>query len=62
MAIKTVDAARFRSISEVEQIQEETNVLASLKHPNIIRLSEARERRRARARAAGAGVVGLAAA
>jgi hypothetical protein len=40
VAIKSVDATKFRSISEIEQIQEEMNVLSSLKHPNIIRLIE----------------------
>ena len=40
VAIKAVDASRFRSISEIEQIQEEMNVLSSLKHPHIIRLIE----------------------
>ncbi|GFH15313.1 putative LOV domain-containing protein, partial [Haematococcus lacustris] len=40
VAIKSVDASKFRSISEIEQIQEEMNVLASLKHPNIIKLVE----------------------
>lgn len=40
VAIKTVDASRFRSISEIEQIQEEMSVLSNLKHPNIIRLFE----------------------
>ena len=40
VAIKTVDASRFRSISEIEQMQEEMNVSASLKHPNIVRLYE----------------------
>mmetsp|Transcript_33534 Transcript_33534/g.74200 ORF Transcript_33534/g.74200 Transcript_33534/m.74200 type:complete len:874 (-) Transcript_33534:546-3167(-) len=40
VAVKAVDASRFRSISEIEQIQEEMNVLSSLKHPNIIKLYE----------------------
>eukprot|EP00877_Chromochloris_zofingiensis_P009791 jgi/Chrzof1/5065/Cz15g10150.t1 len=40
VAVKTVDATRFRSIGEIEQIQEEIAVLANLKHPNIIRLLE----------------------
>ncbi|GFR43165.1 hypothetical protein Agub_g4214 [Astrephomene gubernaculifera] len=38
VAIKSVDASRFRSIAEIDQIQEEMSVLSSLKHPNIIRL------------------------
>ncbi|GLC77801.1 hypothetical protein PLESTB_000955400 [Pleodorina starrii] len=38
VAVKGVDATRFRNITEVDQIQEEMSVLASLKHPNIIRL------------------------
>lgn len=42
LAIKAVDASRFRSITEVEQVQEETHVLSGLKHPNIIRLTEVR--------------------
>jgi serine/threonine protein kinase len=40
VAVKSVDASKFRSISEIEQIQEEMNVLSSLTHPNIIRLIE----------------------
>ncbi|KAI8475532.1 MAG: hypothetical protein J3K34DRAFT_517347 [Monoraphidium minutum] len=40
VAIKTVDATRFRSMAEIEQVQEETAVLSGLKHPNIIRLLE----------------------
>lgn len=40
VAIKAVDATRFRSITEIEQVQEEMAVLATLKHPNIIRLLE----------------------
>jgi serine/threonine protein kinase len=40
VAIKAVDATRFRSITEIEQVQEEMAVLAQLKHPNIIRLLE----------------------
>ncbi len=38
MAVKGVDATRFRNITEIDQIQEEMSVLSSLKHPNIIRL------------------------
>ncbi|EFJ44410.1 hypothetical protein VOLCADRAFT_82801 [Volvox carteri f. nagariensis] len=38
VAIKSVDATRFRNITEIDQIQEEMSVLSSLKHPNIIRL------------------------
>ncbi len=38
VAVKSVDATRFRSIAEIEQIQEEMAVLSSLRHPNIIRL------------------------
>eukprot|EP00775_Hariotina_reticulata_P013321 gene13321-13450_t len=40
VAIKAVDATRFHSITEIEQVQEEMAVLAQLKHPNIIRLLE----------------------
>ncbi|PNH06249.1 putative serine/threonine-protein kinase [Tetrabaena socialis] len=40
VAVKGVDATRFRSIAEIEQIQEEMSVLSSLKHPNIIRLHD----------------------
>nr|AML77961.1 putative LOV domain-containing protein [Dunaliella salina] len=40
VAVKSVDGSQFRSISEIEQMQEEMNVLSSLKHPNIIRLIE----------------------
>lgn len=40
VAVKAVDATRFRSIHEIEQVQEEMAVLAQLKHPNIIRLLE----------------------
>lgn len=36
--MKSVDATRFRNIAEIDQIQEEMSVLASLKHPHIIRL------------------------
>nr|AML79213.1 putative LOV domain-containing protein [Volvox aureus] len=38
VAVKGVDATRFRNITEIDQIQEEMSVLSSLKHPNIIRL------------------------
>jgi hypothetical protein len=38
VAVKSVDATRFRSIGEIEQVQEEMAVLSALKHPNIIRL------------------------
>ncbi|KXZ57079.1 AMPKR1 protein [Gonium pectorale] len=38
VAVKGVDATRFRSITEIDQIQEEMSVLSSLKHPHIIRL------------------------
>nr|ADI46954.1 AMPKR1m [Volvox carteri f. nagariensis] len=38
VAVKGVDATRFRNIAEIDQIQEEMSVLSSLKHPNIIRL------------------------
>lgn len=40
VAVKAVDATRFHSISEIEQVQEEMAVLAQLRHPNIIRLQE----------------------
>eukprot|EP00878_Enallax_costatus_P023670 GHUV01025198.1.p1 GENE.GHUV01025198.1~~GHUV01025198.1.p1 ORF type:complete len:812 (+),score=246.94 GHUV01025198.1:450-2885(+) len=40
VAIKAVDATRFHTISEIEQVQEEMAVTATLKHPNIIRLLE----------------------
>lgn len=40
VAVKILDATRFRSISEIEQVQEEMSVLSSLKHPHIIRLYE----------------------
>ena len=36
--MKSVDATRFRSIGEIEQVQEEMAVLSALKHPSIIRL------------------------
>ncbi|CAD7702489.1 unnamed protein product, partial [Ostreobium quekettii] len=38
VAVKIIDAGKFRSISEIEQIQEEISVLSNLKHPSIIRL------------------------
>lgn len=38
VAIKIIDCGKFRSISEIEQIQDEISVLSTLKHPNIIRL------------------------
>lgn len=38
VAIKIVDCGKFRSIAEIEQIQDEISVLSTLKHPNIIRL------------------------
>ncbi|KAK9815615.1 hypothetical protein WJX72_006892 [[Myrmecia] bisecta] len=38
VAIKTIDASSFRSIAQIEQVQDEINVLSGLKHPNIIRL------------------------
>lgn len=40
VAVKAVDATRFHSIGEIEQVQEEMAVLATLRHPNIIRLLE----------------------
>lgn len=40
VAVKILDATRFRSISEIEQVQEEMSVLSQLKHPHIIRLYE----------------------
>lgn len=40
VAVKTVDASKFRSISDIEQMEEEMRVLATLKHPYIIRLFE----------------------
>ncbi|WIA17250.1 hypothetical protein OEZ85_014123 [Tetradesmus obliquus] len=40
VAVKAVDATRFHSIGEIEQVQEEMAVLAQLRHPNIIRLQE----------------------
>ena len=38
MAIKSVDASSFRSIAQIDQVQDEISVLSGLKHPNIIRL------------------------
>ena len=38
MAIKEVDASRFRSIGAIEQVQDEISMLSSLKHANIIAL------------------------
>lgn len=35
-----VDASNFRSISQIEQVQEEISVLSTLKHPHIIRLMD----------------------
>jgi serine/threonine protein kinase len=40
VAVKSVDASRFRSLDEIQQVQEEMAVLSQLKHPNIIRLQE----------------------
>lgn len=36
--MKSVDASSFRSIAQIDQIQDEISVLSGLKHPNIIRL------------------------
>ena len=36
--MKSVDASTFRSIAQIDQIQDEISVLSGLKHPNIIRL------------------------
>ncbi|KAK9797369.1 hypothetical protein WJX73_005899 [Symbiochloris irregularis] len=41
VAVKTLPSTGFRSIAEVEQVQEEMHVLGQLKHPNIIRLLDA---------------------
>ena len=38
VAIKSVDASSFRSIAQIDQVQDEISVLSGLKHPNIIRL------------------------
>ena len=38
VAVKSVDANSFRSIAQIDQIQDEISVLSGLKHPNIIRL------------------------
>lgn len=38
VAIKSVDASNFRSIAQIDQIQDEISVLSGLKHPCIIRL------------------------
>lgn len=38
VAVKSVDASTFRSIAQIDQIQDEISVLSGLKHPNIIRL------------------------
>lgn len=38
VAVKTVDASKFRSIADIEQMEEEMRVLSALKHPYIIRL------------------------
>lgn len=40
VAIKTLSSTGFHSIAEVEQVQEEMHVLAQLKHPNIIHLTD----------------------
>ena len=36
--MKSVDASNFRSIAQIDQIQDEISVLSGLKHPSIIRL------------------------
>lgn len=38
--MKSVDASSFRSIAQIDQIQDEISVLSGLKHPNIIRLQD----------------------
>lgn len=40
VAIKMVNASNFRSITEIELVQEEMRVLSALKHPHIIRLMD----------------------
>lgn len=40
VAVKTVDASRFRSISEIELVEDEIRALSSVKHDNIINLHE----------------------
>lgn len=38
MAVKCVDCRRFRSIAELEAVQEEAALLSSLRHRYIVRL------------------------
>lgn len=40
VAIKMVNVSNFRSVQEIEQVQDEMRVLSSLKHDNIIRLHD----------------------
>jgi len=40
VAIKIVDASKFKSIVEIERIQEEIRILTELHHPNIIHMKE----------------------
>lgn len=40
VAIKIVDASKFKSIVEIERIQEEIRILTDLKHANIIHMKE----------------------
>ena len=40
VAVKAVDATKFRSISEIELVQDEIRALSSVKHENIVNLRE----------------------
>ena len=40
VAVKVVDATKFRSIAEIELIQDEIRALSSVKHENIVNLRE----------------------
>eukprot|EP00899_Mesostigma_viride_P000607 jgi/Mesvir1/10547/Mv21778-RA.2 len=40
VAIKSVDTAAFRSVGEIDQINDEIRILETIKHPNVISLLE----------------------
>jgi len=36
--VKIIDTSKFRSVDEIASIQDETQILEELKHPNVIEL------------------------
>lgn len=46
VAVKIVSKDSIKDVSDIERIYRETFILTNLRHPNIIRLYEVRERER----------------